>query len=82
MKEGSWCIIGHHLAVKSGGNEYHPTAQEVYSAMDGRYVNGISCGTPSDELSGLHYSKFGTEVSVSKLSLLYSISNSTRSYSL
>ena len=62
--EGSWFIKGHHLAVKSGGNEYHPTAQEIYSAMDGLGINGISCGSPSDKLSGLRYSKFGSEVSV------------------
>ena len=43
--EGSWFIKGHHLAVKSGGNEYHPTAQEIYSAMDGLGINGISEGT-------------------------------------
>ena len=62
--EGNWCIIGNHLAVKSGDIVYHLTAKEVYSAMDGKDIQGISCGIPSEELPNLRYSKFGTEVSV------------------
>lgn len=61
---GNWCIIGNHLAVKSGGLEYHPTAKDVYLAFEGKDIQGISCSIPSNEMPNLRFSKFGTEISV------------------
>ena len=63
--KGNWCITGNHLAIKSGDIEYHPSAKDVYSALNGLDIQGVTCGIPSDELPYLRYSKFGTEVSVS-----------------
>ncbi len=59
-----WVIDNHHLALEINGKKIHPTAKDVYSALEGNYIQGNLCPNLQAEFPNIRFSKFGSEVSV------------------
>lgn len=63
--EGHWITYQHHLALEVDGTIIHPSAKEMYTSFSGETVQGISCPKPQEKLTGIRFSKFGSEILVS-----------------
>ena len=57
-----WTILQNHLAIDSGTEIMHPSADEIYSLMDGEEVDGIEIGNPEDAISEIRFSRIGSPV--------------------
>ena len=58
-----WIIYQNHLAIDGGDNAVlHPSAEEIYSLIDGEIVDGIQTGNPADIFPHLRFSRRGSPV--------------------
>lgn len=55
---GRWIVDGHHIAIESGNDILHPTAEEVYSFVVGEN-HDILAGNPMIEMRNIRFSKVG-----------------------
>lgn len=62
--ESRWIIDNHHLALENNGKIIHPTAKDVYSALEGKYIQGYLCPSLQATFPNIRFSKFGSEISV------------------
>ena len=53
-----WIVDGHHIAIESGNDILHPTAEEVYSFVVGEN-HDILAGNPMIEMRNIRFSKVG-----------------------
>ncbi len=62
----AWAIKDSRLILTDGENEYFPTAEEIYSAVNGEFPDGFE-DVPSlkESLPGLRFSPFGVELKIS-----------------
>lgn len=53
-----WIVDGHHIAIESGNDILHPTAEEVYSFVAGENQD-ILVSNPMVQMSNVRFSKIG-----------------------
>lgn len=56
-----WIIDGNHIAIESGNEILHPTAEEVFAFVFGENEE-INAGNPVNELENIRFSKIGAPI--------------------
>ena len=57
-----WTVFQHHLAIDSGNEILHPSAEEIYKLINGETVEGIKIDNPINSFSSLRFSRIGSPV--------------------
>lgn len=56
-----WIVVDHHIAIDTGDEILHPSADEVYSFLAEDYES-LTIPNPLEQLNRLHFSKVGSPI--------------------